>query len=329
MSLPLHPRPIGAALLLIAGCGARTGTEDIEETEREGLAFPVGTFTGCARGIVTTDPGHFFHSSGFETDATLTLERTGGAVIATYRDVAGDDHTLDFAIVGNHSAALAPSGQAFTGHTGFCVRGIGWSHTSPFPADLIASSAAITYDFGTVLVALEGRLEGDGAECGRVSATAALWIACDEGPTPESGERTAPSPVPRFPTGALDCTSQIMTEHHEGGTTYVTGNGGSGSLEIAQAGAELTASYGDDALSQSARLTAITGVTAIAAPGASVRTFCDVPLPSTGPMQEPTLGAATMTAGESSVVLSFAGAMDASTTCPGARKAGAIVCLSP
>jgi hypothetical protein len=320
---------LSTALLLVVGCGARTGTEDIEESEREELAFPVGTFTHCARGIVTSDAGHFFHSSGFETDATLTLERTGGAVSATYRDIAGEDHTLDFAITGDHSATLAPSGQTFSGEMGFCVLGIGWSHTRPFAADMMVSAGAITYDAGTVFVALEGRLEGDGVECGVVSASAAVWFACDDGPTPESGERIAPSPLPRFPTGALDCTSQLLTEHHEGGITYLVGNGGTGSLEIAQAGAELTATYVDDVWSESAQLNAITTATALAGPGTLAQTFCDVPLPATGPLEDLTLTAQALTAGESSVVLSFTGTMDASTACPGARKAGAIVCLSP
>lgn len=315
--------------LLVSGCGARTGTEDIEETERDELAFPVGTFTHCARGIVTSDAGHFFHTSGFETDATLTLERTGGAVSATYHDIAGEDHTLDFAITGDHAAVLAPSGQTFGGEMGFCVLGIGWSHTRPFPADMTVSSGAITYDAGTVFVALEGRLEGDGVECGVVSASAAVWLACDDGPTPESGERVAPSPLPRFPTGALDCTSQLLTEYHQGGMTYITANGGTGALEIGQAGAALTASYTDGVWSESAELSAVTTATAIAQPGTRAQTLCDVPFPTGGPLEDLTLTAEALTAGDSSVVLSFTGTMDASTACPGARKAGAIVCLSP
>ncbi|HEY8431770.1 MAG TPA: hypothetical protein VIL20_25495, partial [Sandaracinaceae bacterium] len=245
---------------------------------------------------------------------------------ATWRDIAGLENVLEFAIVADHSARVAPD-QVLTGQSGYCQTDVGAHYASHFPAELLVSDGAISYESGTVHVALEGLIEGDSDECGHVSATAVLWITCDRGPAPETGERTAPSPAPRFPTGALDCTSHVATHYSDGETTHVGVKGGTGALEVAQSGAELSATYVDDALLESARLTAVTEASAIAR-DASVRALCDVPVAAAGPLHDIAVGAALLTAGESSVVLSFVGTIDESTTCPGARKAGAIVCLS-
>jgi hypothetical protein len=102
-------------------------------------------------------------------------------------------------------------------------------------------------------------------------------------------------------------------------------------LTLAQSGGVVTAGYsGDTWLSGSLRFAVTTSTSAIAEPGPTLATPCQVPISLDGPPPpagpEPlSVEAASLTMDGTTLFLSFAGTMVGST-CAGAEAAGSLVC---
>ncbi|MGE0786389.1 MAG: hypothetical protein AB7S26_12030 [Sandaracinaceae bacterium] len=328
-------RAVGPGLLVVASlvaCGARTelSADDAAE-DAPPIEFPFGTYLHCARGSSTAPPSVFLDAAGFEQGATLELAPRGdGVVSATYRDIGGEAHTLDFAITSATSATLSPEGQTLTGYTGLCVLGIGFSNEVPFDAELTASGS-LTYDTGTVFIALDGVVAGDGGECGPLSAPGTAWLICDDGPIADPVE-PAPPPTSAIPLGEHACVSQIATEYHDGESSQFALNGSAGVLTVTRTDDGVSATYeGDPALSGTLRLRASTGTSATLSPGATLTGTCDVPISLVGRPPPPTPQTIPLTSGvldlEGGVlVLELAATMDERSSCATADKAISLIC---
>jgi hypothetical protein len=143
---------------------------------------------------------------------------------------------------------------------------------------------------------------------------------------PRSRRRPACSP------GAYSCTSQVETAYESnGGKQFVASGGQGGALTLLQQGTTLTAPYSSDsALVGTLQFDLATETTATASAGQSVTTPCEVPVSTTSGVPETpgtlSVSAASVTALGSTLFLSFAGTMAASSACAGARKAGSVIC---
>lgn len=337
-------RASGSLLLaiIIAGCGGRTdldsgastSTGDASTVDAGGVTFPLGTYARCARGLYNPDGNVFLNTSGFEPGSALTLTQSGSTVTASYLDLNGKTSSWDFVLTSDTSATLFPSGQTLSDYGGLCVLGVGFQNEKPFPAVMSASTGALSYDSGTVFVSFQGTLEGDGGECGQQSTPASVWLVCDDGPSPAPSDE-APTPVTQIPQGTYTCNSQVETFYeHNGQSQYVGAGGDAGSLTLTEAGGDFAASYsGDPYIAGLLHFGAQTATTATARPDQSVSAPCLVPITTGGglPATPETLAirAASLMLNDSTLFFSFAGAMSADSSCPGAKKAGSLLCTKP
>jgi hypothetical protein len=314
-----HALLLGA---LAVACGSRSqldGAGGLGGADA-GEPFPVGTYTSCAFGTVTAGP--FLAPSGIDPGATLTVTQTqkGDERTATYVDENAHTHVWKFATTTSTSATLAPSAQTAAGFgSGICVYGVGVSNEKFFPTELAATTGALTYESGTMFVSLEGELASK-MDCGDVSAPASVWIVCGDGPAPVV---SAPASSAQLPTGNYACTSQIGTHATVGATNEYITSGASGTLVLAQTGAEVTADYaGDLGVSGTMHFTATTASTANGDEGQSLTALC----PLAGPSDELPVAAASLSVNGGTVFVSFAGTMSASSACPSAQMTGTLVC---
>ena len=325
----------GVALGAFAlACGSRTTLDGASAKDADafdddasasapdgGASFPVGTYTRCAFGTVASGP--LLIPSGFDYGATLTVTQSGGARTATYIDQDGRSIAWNFATTTSASAALAPSGQRTRGFgSSICVYGVGVSNEKFFPTNLDAASGAMTYESGAVFLSLQGELTSH-TDCGDVSVPASVWIGCTGGPAPAPAV-TAPASAQPFPIGEYACKSQVGTRATLGGTTTIISSGAGGALTLTQAGAHVTARYaGDTELTGALDLTLNAAATGSASAGQTLTVKCDLG-PTTDALP---ITAASLTANDGTVFLSFAGAMSASSKCPGTEKIATLVCV--
>jgi hypothetical protein len=102
-------------------------------------------------------------------------------------------------------------------------------------------------------------------------------------------------------------------------------------LTLAQSGAVVTAEYsGDSWLSGSLRFAVATSTSAMAGPGQTLATPCQVPINLNGPpppagLEPLSVEAASLTMDGATLFLSFAGTM-MGPTCGGAEAAGSLTC---
>ncbi len=305
-----------ALVVLGLACGARTNLGgDRGLSDDAGAPFPVGTYTRCALGTVTSGP--FLIPSGFYDGATLTVTGSGDARTATFDD--GSGRSWSFTTTTSASAVLAPSAQTTSGFgSSICVYGLGVSNEKFFPTDFLTSSGAMTYQSGTVFVALEGELTSH-TDCGDISALASTWLACTGGPAPDV---SAPAFAAPFPIGDYACTSQIGTRTTLDGKNAFITSGGTGALTLTQAGVHVTAQYTDAELDGTLDLTLDAASTGTVTSGQTLTARCALD-PTTDALS---ITAASLTANDGVVFLSFAGATSASGVCPGTEKIAALVC---
>jgi hypothetical protein len=270
-------------------------------------------------------------TAGFEAgDAVLTLGQGGTTVQATYVDQNGVTRSVGFSATTGTTATLTPAGQVIPGFTSICVMGVGVSNESFHPASLTTRAGALIYNAGMVFITLTGGLQSDAGPCGTLSAPdASFWILCEEreGGTLPSTDEGFP-PVTPLPAGQYSCSSQVETFAQIDGINYFVGGGGSGTLTLAQDGATVSAHYGGDAsLAGMLSLSVTTSTTASAEAGQTLMAPCTVPFgPETRPPEPLSIAAGALAISESTLFLSFAGTMAASSSCPGAQVAGSVIC---
>lgn len=317
-------------VLWVAGCEARTFSEPAGRPARglEAPRFPSGTFTTCARGQHNPDGNIFLNSAGFEPGAALTLSQSGAAVKATYVDLNGLSQSLTFTTLTATSAALAQPAQVSAGLSALCVKRPGSS--SPYPASMNATAGAMTYNAGTVFVALTGGLVSEAGECGRLTQPdAALWLLCGErAGGPFRADEAAPPPATRLPAGTYSCRSQVESSAQVNGIRNVAGGGGTGTLRLAQDGAKVSIAYaGDTYLRGALRFGVTTSTTAAAETGQTLQTPCTIPMgkASAPPTPQPlSVAAGSLTLVGSKLFVSFTGTMGSS--CADAQVAGTLIC---
>lgn len=294
-----------ALSLVVVGCGARTNLGgSAGNAEDAGASFPVGTYTQCAFGTVSSGP--FVLPSGFDDGATLTITESGDTRTATYVESGGHTDAWTFTTTTSASATLAPSAQTTDGFgNAMCVYGIGVSNEKFFPLHIDATSGALTYQSGAVFVSLEGALTSH-TDCGDMSAPTSVWIGCTNGPAPAI---SAPTSASALPLGDYACTSQVGTRSIN---SFIT-SGGTGALTLTQNGSHVTAKYtGDAELTGQLDLTSATNRT--------LTTHCAL-----DPASETlSVTAASLSESGGTVFLSFAGTMGPS--CPTTEKIGTLVC---
>jgi hypothetical protein len=328
----------GGTVASVSDAGRTTSASDAGTSDSGGApesdASPVVVYTSCAQGLNDTDSNVFLNSSGIESGATLTLTQNGDTLTATYIDFNGVTRSLDFAATTSTSATLLPpAGQMLSGFSGLCVQGP--SHEWLYPAVMGTTAGTLTYDKGIIFVAVEGVLQGDGGPCGAPSTPARFWVLCGEReggvPPLEPADAANLPSAPQLPVGNYACSSQVDTyDAINGVSEYATG-GGDGTLTLTQIGAEATAQYsGDSAIAGTLRLTVTTATTAIAEANQSLVAPCEVPVGmGSGPSPTPEplhLAAGSVAVAGSTLFLSFAGTMGASSSCSGAVVAGSLIC---
>ena len=287
-------------------------------TDDAGAPFPVDTFTRCAFGTVSA--GSFLLASGFDDGATLTVAQSGDGRTATFADTGHTDRWT-FAPTTRATATLSPSGQRASGlGSGVCAHGVGVSNETFFPTIFDAAAGAMTYQAGTVFLSLAGALTSD-TDCGQQSAPASVWIGCADGPALGSD---APASTTPFPVGDFTCTSQVGTRATlPGGQRAFFTSGGTGALTLTQRGSQVTATYAGDAeLSGSIDFVLSAAGAGTGSAPQSLDAQCEG-VPMTGVLS---VSAASLTAVDGTVFVSFSGAMSADGACPGAEKIASLVC---
>lgn len=322
---------VGAVLvsLYLAGCGGQSVVTNASGTDAGAdsgaPAFPTGTYTSCAEGL----RDNMLNLAGFEEGATLTVAADGDALRATYVDMNGVTSTLGFAPTSSTSARLAGTGAVTAGFAVQCVQGVG--SVGSYPATLDVTDGALTYAAGTVFLTVTGTVHGDAGPCGPVSAPATFWVVAADGPVAQPDGAVA-TPSATGLAGSYACISQVETAYESGGMKqFVAGGGENGTLMLTGEGATLQAAYsGDTALAGTLHFDVATDTTATATASQSVTVPCEVPIGMGAPPPQTSgtlsVGAASISALGTTLFLSFSGAMNASSACAGARKAGSVIC---
>jgi hypothetical protein len=289
--------------------------------------FPIGTYTSCAQGADNPSGNKFLRVEGFQDGARLTLAQSGTTVTSTYVDQNGLTQSLSFSTTTDTLATIAQKGQVIPGLTSYCVLGRG--RGAGYPASMTVTAGALAYDAGMVFLTLTGDLRSDAGACGALSQSkASFWVACENRqggavPAVDAG----PAPVAKLLAGRHSCRTQIETlDHVNDRTEYVTG-GATGTLTLTEDGAKVIAQYsGDTSLAGTLRFKAKTSTTATAEAGQTLTVPCmGTGRPSRTAEMLP-IAAGSLTMIDSTLFLSFAGAMADSSSCPGAQVAGSVIC---
>jgi len=290
--------------------------------------FPVGTYTSCAQGTQNPSGAQFLRVAGFENGARLTLTQSGTTVTSAYVDQDGLTQSLSFSAATNTLATIAQKGQVIPGFKTLCVQGPGrWTG---YPGSMTVSAGALAYEAGMVFLTVTGDLRAEAGACGALSQSrASFWVVCEnrqEGAAPSINSRSAP--LPKLPAGQHSCDTQIETlDHINGGSQYAAG-GATGTLNLVVDGARITAQYsGDTSLAGTLRFKAQTSTTASAEAGQTLMAHCTGTGPSSATGEMLRVAAGSLILIDSTLFLSFAGAMADNSPCPGAQVAGSVICL--
>jgi hypothetical protein len=315
--------------LSVAGCQSRRLSQSggTLRTSLGAAGFPIGTYTNCAQGTHNPTGNLFLNVAGFQSGAVLTLAQSGTTVTSKYVDQNGNTQSLSFSTTTGTSATLAKKAQVIGGFTGLCVTGPG--NTAPYPASMTATTGALTYNAGAVFLTLTGRLRSDAGACGTLSAPdASFWIVCrerNEGALP--GIDAEPQPVAPLPAGQYSCRSQVESYQQVKGIGQYVGGGGSGTLTVTQDRGQVIADYTrDSSVSGMLRLRSTTPTTASVDAGQMLQTRCMGTTGSSPTAEMLRVAAGSLTMHDSTIFLSFAGAMASSSTCPGAQVVGSVIC---
>ena len=289
--------------------------------------FPVGSYTSCAQGAQNPSGGQFLRVSGFENGARLTVAQNGAAVSTMYVDETGATQSLNFSATTDTLATIAQKGQVIPGFKSLCVMGPGrWKG---YPAAMTVTAGALAYEAGMVFLTVTGGLRADAGACGALSQPAAsFWVVCENrhgGAVKTVDPR--PAPGAKVPTRRHSCDTEIDTlDHFDGRDLYAVG-GATGTLQLTQDGAKVTAQYsGDKSVAGTLHFHAQTSTTAGIVGGQTLLAPCmgvGRPAGTAGVLR---LAAGSLTMIDSTLFLSFAGAMADDSSCPGAQVAGSIIC---
>jgi hypothetical protein len=189
----------------------------------------------------------------------------------------------------------------------------------------------LTHDAHAVFLILTGDLRSDAGACGARSQVESFWVACEDrhgGPVVADGAR--PAAVAQLPAGPYACSTQIATLYHVNGMTQHIGGGATCTLTLMADGAKVTARYkGDTSLAGMLHFIATTSTTASAEARQSLMAPCMIRKETGQPSRTPeplSIASASLAMIDSTLFLSFAGAMPESSSCPGAQVAGSVIC---
>lgn len=298
-----------------------------EAARRNAAGFPIGTYTSCAEGADNPSGNQFLRVLGFQDGARLTLAQSGTTVTSTYVDQNSLTRSLRFSTTTDTLATIAHKGQVIPGFKCLCVLGPGrWAG---YPASMTVTAGLLAYNAGMVFLTLTGDLRSEAGACGALSQSEArFWVSCENRqggalPAVDAG----PAPLAKLLAGRHSCRTQIVTlDHFNGLNQYVVG-GATGTLTLTEDGARVTAQYsGDTSLAGTLRFKAKTSTTASAEAGQTLMAPCmAMGRPSRTAEMLP-IAAGSLTMIDSTLFLSFAGAMADNSSCPGAQLAGSVIC---
>lgn len=268
------------AASLLAACGARTGLEtpadDVPpagDGDVRAIDFPVGEYTGCARGIFSPSGGEM----GVDRSAALSVTLRGTTLHARYVDQNAAVREYDFAQTTGSAATLVPNGVAQDGAPHACVLGVG--SVARYPTALIAEEGALVVDRdGAFLVAQGTATDVSAGRCGVRSDQQSVWIACARRDRATPAATTGASAA-AFPTGTFACQTQMATYVLAGGTNQYAADGAAGSLTVTQRGATLSLSYaGDRSVTSAADFSLTSNTSARVTSASGFSAVCDVPI---------------------------------------------------
>jgi hypothetical protein len=262
---------------------------------------------------------------------SVTLGQSGSVLTVSYGGDGGlFDASFNFTQTSATSATLVP-GQEVDGISVPCAP----LQFAPSVAKL--QSGSLTFNAGTLFLSVEGTDEAvdAGAGCSNPGGQAAVLITCrgDAG-APGGGIDAGAASLGSDFVGAYTCVSTVV-DSKAAPMGYVSVDGENawnpmGKLTITETGGVLTAAYANDSnVAGSLQFVATTQSAAVpATTNQTMQVLCSNPWAQTGnpaPSSLP-VTSSTLTIDGSYVVLSFAGDMTASSSCPGAETFVSVLC---
>jgi hypothetical protein len=266
---------------------------------------------------------------------SVTLDQSGSVLTVSYGGDGGVfDASFNFTQTSATSATLVP-GQEVDGISVPCA-----------PLEFASSvaelqSGSLTFNAGTLFLSVEGTDEAvdAGAGCSNPGGQASVLITCrgDAG-VPEGGSDAADSGAASLGSdfvGAYTCVSSVVNSKPATPMGYESVDGADawnpmGKLTITETGGVLTAAYANDSYVEgSLQFVATTPSAAVpASTNQTMQVVCNNPWTPTGnPSPSPLpVTSSTLTIDGSYVVLSFAGDMTSSSSCPGAETFVSVLC---
>ena len=299
-------------------------------TDAAMASFPIGTYRNCASGAFGPNPNVLMNTVGFES--LLKLEQSGTTLTATHVRQSGITQSLVFSKTTSTSATLASSGQVIPGFSALCVLGLTPDKQRLHPALMKVSFGTLTYTAGTIFIHLNGVMQADAGSCGPQSSPKRYWIQCGDrqnGALPKVDVDVLPS-APQFPVGKYSCNSQIAAHGQGNGLNHYASGGGAGALTLTQANAQVSAQYAGSSVVGTLRMVATSSTTAHVDTDQTLTVPCTASADGTG-VPSQTAETLPITAGAFTVdnltlSLSFAGTMMETSSCPGVRIAGTVIC---
>jgi hypothetical protein len=290
----------------------------------------LGVYDNCATDTVLKVPG-----GGGELGMAggVTLNQSGSVLTVSYGGDGGVfDASFNFIQTSATSATLV-SGQQVDGIRVPCAP----LQFAPSVAKL--ESGSLTFNAGTLFLSVEGNDEAvdAGAGCSNPGGQASVLITCrgDAG-APEGGMGAGSDPASLGSgfVGAYTCVSSVVSfKAAPSGYDSVDGENAwnpTGRLTITETGGVLTAAYANDSnVEGSLQFVATTQSAAVpATTNQTMQVVCNNPYAQTGSPAPSTLPvtSSTLTIDGNYVVLSFAGDMTSSSSCPGAETFVSVLC---
>jgi len=264
---------------------------------------------------------------------SVTLDQSGSVLTVSYGGDGGVfDATLNFTQTSATSATLVP-GQEVDGISVPCAP----LQFAPSVAKL--ESGSLTFNAGTLFLSVEGTDEAvdAGAGCSNPGGQASVLITCRGDAGAPAGGIDAGSDAASLGSdfvGAYTCTSSVVnSKAAPSGYDSVDGENAwnpMGKLTITETGGVLTATYANDSYVEgSLQFVATTqGAAVPATTNQTMQVVCNNPYAPTGNPSPSSLPvtSSTLTIDGSYVVLSFAGDMTSSSSCPGAETFVTLLC---
>jgi len=263
---------------------------------------------------------------------SATLAQAGSVLTVSFGGDGGVyDTSLSFTQTSATSATLIP-GQEIDGISVPCAP----LQFAPSVAQL--QSGSLTFNAGTLFLSVEGTDEAvdAGAGCSNPGGQASVLITCRDVPgVPEGGVDAGAASLGSAFVGAYTCVSDVVNAKGATPMAYESVDGENawnptGKLTITETGGILTAAYANDSnVEGSLQFVATTETAAVpATTNQTMQVVCNNPWSMAGSQPPSTLPvtSSTLTIDGSYVVLSLAGDMTASSTCPGAETFVSVLC---